>query len=504
MATLGIDLGTTASLAAYITRQKVPALIPDKDLLQAFQTPFAVGFCDGCALVGRPLEDLLLVDPAYPMVRFRDLQLASKTTVLTDDLERGWSSEAVVGILLKKLGQDAERLSHESVSRAVVATPGSFGAAERERVERAAVLAGYPSPVVVTDAEAVAVYHGLERSDAPTNFLIYDLGGEVFGATLFRATREGLEVLSAASRDTGSRSLEDALMEGFAEEIVGRRSQDPLSDPVSRVQLRRVALQVKLKLAGGSGQPVRQSVLLAGEAHDFVVTARQFYAMLEPLLRRSLAACQECLETASLSWKDLEHVVLAGGGSQMAFVIDRVARAAGRSPGELVRRNVVESAAFGAAVLAARLGEDDVDTSAPRSHDRMAFDLGLTVFDEERERRDFRVLIEKGTPLPARCDSTFYTTTPEQRRMLFHVVRSETSGERRELGRFAFGPIEKPRKNYPVELELSCSREGTIRLRTRDAWTGTEVEEELQEESQVESARLSREMSWLSDLRINE
>lgn len=99
---------------------------------------------------------------------------------------------------------------------------------------------------------------------------------------------------------------------------------------------------------------------------------------------------------------------------------------------------------------------------------------------------------------------TFYTTRADQTRMVIEVVQQRAPGvEEKSLGYFAFGPIQSPRKNYPIEVTLAYDLDGLVTVKANDPESNQEIEQILDQEGEYFNARLAEQKEWVSNLEIN-
>ena len=94
---IGIDLGTTYSLASFVNAQGVPALVPDMHVATDFRTASAAHVGPDLALIGRAVDDALTDDPALPIHRGFKSLMGSARVAGTDTAGRAWSASRSTG-----------------------------------------------------------------------------------------------------------------------------------------------------------------------------------------------------------------------------------------------------------------------------------------------------------------------------------------------------------------------------------------------------------------------
>ena len=243
---------------------------------------------------------------------------------------------------------------------------------------------------------------------------------------------------------------------------------------------------------------------MAGRPLDALFTRPQLEAIVKPVIDATFVASERCLAQANLSWKDLSNFFLVGGSALQPLVAKTLAARAGRHVDQLVTKQPHQAVAFGAALIGQQL------FSAAAEERRQFFPaapytLGIRVRDPVSGRSDIQPMIKRNTPVPASVSTTFYTARVDQARIIIDVVQAGADGEiAQSLGYFAFGPIEKPRKNYPIEIQLSYDAEGMVTVRAKDPQTGKSLSQIMNNEEDIDLTQYAREKDWISELRIND
>jgi len=497
---LGIDLGTTFSLAAHLNPQGMPTLVPDARQAQSFRTPSVVGIQGRQAWVGQTLEDLLLDEPGCPIVRGFKQHMGSDLQPYTDPQGRGWPPEALSALILGKLLHDVETLYAEAIDHCLITVPANFSDAQRKATQGAAALAGLRRVSLIEEPIAAAAYYGFTHKEAEQTLLVYDFGGGTFDASVLHIAAGRLYVLATeGDSQLGGRGIDQALVQTLQAEVRQRYGIDVSGDRGAQEALRRFAEAAKI----GLGQPghglMRKTLVLGGRACELALSPQQVHAVVQPAVDATLAAAQRALEGAGLGWGQMDQVLLVGGSSLLPQVARSLSARSGKPPGALVARHPHQAVAYGAALLA----ESALDTALEPVHQGVApYHLGLRVRDAAGQPQ-VQVLVKRNSPLPARATTTVYTHRADQARLIFDIVQSKSPAEPElSLGHFAFGPLRSPRVNYPVELQLAYDTEGLVRVTAKDLVTGELLQRELAASGESDVARLGRGRELLSTVQL--
>jgi molecular chaperone DnaK len=489
---IGIDLGTTFSLVGYLNPQGIPTLVPDLSKASEYRTPSVVSVREGRAYAGTLLEEMLLDEPGMPITRGFKQLMGSTTPAFQDELGRNWPAEAVSAVILKKLLRDVDGHCAETIDHCLITVPANFNDSQRKAARAAAQLAGLSKVTLLEEPIAAAAFYGYSERDAEQTLLVYDFGGGTFDATVLQISSGRLFVLATeGANQLGGRHLDQALVDLVAADFQRRHGSNPLQDPAAVETLRRFAESAKIALAQPGRAPMRKTLLLAGKVSELSLAADQIERLVIPFVEATLEVCRRCLEGAGLGWKQIDRILLVGGSSLLPQVGRSLSAASGQPAAAMICKQPHHAVAYGAALLADAPASAAGDGGMPH-HAVAPYHLGLRVRDAATGGTKIEVLIKRNTPLPTRAVATFYTTRPEQNRLIFDVVQSKGEAElAASLGVFAFGPLRHPRKNYPVELSLAYDEEGLVKVTARDMLTGEALERDLAHEDDPDLARVA-------------
>lgn len=508
MINVGIDLGTSYSLIGHLNPHGVPALFPDFHNSNAFHTP-SVAYVgpDGC-LVGDVLEELLEDEPGLDVARHTKLLLGKQQTLFNDHLERKWSPESISALILKKLQKDAESFSNEQIESAVIAVPAQFNDSQRKATRNAAKMIDLNVVKIIEEPVAAATYYGLQETTKDQTIFVYDLGGGTFDSSILQTSQDGLFVLSTEGTNSiGGKVFDETIMDYIAKDFYQCHNFDPLDDPIANFQLRKFSEEVKVRLSKPGSGRIKKTILLTGKAYDFLMTRSQFNKLIEKYISQTIDVCNSCLEGASLDWPYIDRIIFTGGSTLIPAIQNRVAIESKLPPGKIILQQPHQAVTYGASLIAADLATNQKERSVIQQI--APYDLGIRVWDRNTGSPGVKNLIKRNSPLPAIHNATFYTNRNNQKRMVFELCQTRgangTETEEVSLGHFAFGPIKNPKKNYPVEIKIEYDIEGIVKVTAKDARTGEEMKQILQDDTTDEdSTELFQQREYLMNIRVNE
>ncbi len=504
---VGIDLGTTNSLVAYVhpeTRQ--PAAI--NDLGRGTIVPSVVHFpADGSApLVGNEAKDFLLADPAntiYSVKRllgksYRDLgqhagQLGYK--VIDDDTEglvkvrvgeRFYSPIELSADILRELRHRAEHALKTPVRRAVITVPAYFNDSQRQATRDAGRLAGLEVLRIVNEPTAAALAYGIGLNpEEEKTVAVYDLGGGTFDISILRLHQGIFEVLSTHG-DTwlGGDDMDRAVVEFWIEKFqLGRDFQEV---PALQQQLRLAAEMAKRYLSQHDDFTTQ---LIDGDEEVTVVTLTraEFDDLIRPLVARTIAACRQALGDAGLgaigsegmgagggegvkssanpsypptptpSYPKIDAVLLVGGSTRVPLVYDEVSKFFGQPANNSL--NPDEVVALGAAIQA--------DILAGNRRDVLLLDVTPLTLGIETLGGLMDAIIPRNSKIPTKAGRQYTTSMDGQVNLKIGVYQGERDlvHENRKLGEFVLSGIPAMPAGLPkIDVNFFLNADGILRV----------------------------------------
>ena len=484
---IGIDLGTTNSLVAYVDEATgLPRVIPDADGRPLL--PSVVAFTPDGIVVGEPARRQLARRPAdtvYSVKRlmgrgFEDVKdearylpfriLAGEGLVRLAVGGREVTPPEVSAVVLKALKERAERHFGESVEKAVVTVPAYFNDAQRQATKDAGRIAGLDVVRIVNEPTAASLAYGLHRLSEGV-VAVYDLGGGTFDVSILRVKDGVFEVL-ATNGDThlGGDDFDRVLALWLLEDIAARHHTeldrdcvDLARDPEAMQELRLAAEAAKIRLS--SEERTTLTLPFAGFTYRREMTRADLERLVEPLVRRTLGPCRRALADAGLSAADIDEVVLVGGSTRVPLVRRRVQELFGKTPHSQL--NPDEVVALGAAVQAHIL--------AGGITNMLLLDVTPLSLGIESLGGIVNVLISRNTTVPTSARELFTTSVDGQTVVDLHVVQGERelAKDCRSLARFELSGIDPMPAGMPkIEVTFLIDANGILQAQAKELRTG--------------------------------
>lgn len=418
MAKIGIDLGTSNSLAAYWTEEG-PALIPNA--FGQFLTPSIVSVDEKYeVLIGQIAKERLITHPALTVSAFKRYMGTDKIYQLGN---LTLSPEDLSSFILRSLKSDAENFLGEEIEEAVISVPAYFNDAQRKATIRAASLAGLHVERLISEPTAAAVSYGLHLQDADTKFLVFDLGGGTFDVSVLDYFEGVMQVQSIAGDNyLGGEDFTNVLMAHFVE-----FHKLNLNEMPHKIQsaLQKQAEICKLSLSqNATGQ---MELKYEEQNYTLSVTKEQLDQICSGLLLRLRNPVERALRDASLMPADIDGIILIGGATRMSVIKTIVSKIFGRLPNFNI--NPDEAVALGAAIQVA-LKERNASLSEMILTDVCPYTLGTDVVRRNAngsfDAGHFFPIIERNTPIPVSRVERLYTAHDQQTAISVDVYQGES------------------------------------------------------------------------------
>ena len=504
--TIGIDLGTTNSLVAYVdpqTGEPKCILGPSGSTL----CPSVVSLDpDGSIVVGEPARRRLLTQPdrtVYSVKRLMgrgvadiqdELKLfpfridpSSKNVIRVRLGDRFLTPPEISAFILRELKNWAEAYFGESVDRAVVTVPAYFNDAQRQATKDAGKLAGLEVLRLVNEPTAAALAYGLHEKQRG-HVAVYDLGGGTFDISVLKliSTSEGdiFQVLST-NGDThlGGDDIDNFLLAFVHQGILENHGVDIPRQSELAQGLRKEIINIKHQLSEKESATLRFP-LPNGAVFVQEFERPAFEALIRPIVDRTMGPVRQALADAKLKPSEIEEVVLVGGATRTPLIRRTVQEYFGRRPH--TELNPDEVVALGASVQANIL---ERGVSNMLLLDVTPLSLGIETYGGTVAK-----VIPRNSTIPASAQELYTTGVDNQTGIDIHVLQGERelAKDCRSLARFTLKTLPAPAGLPRIEVKFLIDANGILQVGAKDTRTGEQRTIEVQPSYGISDTEIER------------
>src|SRR5258707_5588495 len=504
--TVGIDLGTTNSLVAYMD--------PQTGLPNCIAGPSGSTLCpsvvsldpDGSIIVGEPARRRLLTQPErtiYSVKRLMgrgvadiqdELRLfpfridpSSKNVIRVQLGNKFFTPPEISAFILRELKNWAEAFFGEAVDRAVITVPAYFNDAQRQATKDAGKIAGLEVLRLVNEPTAAALAYGLHEKQRG-KVAVYDLGGGTFDISILKliSTEEGdiYQVLST-NGDThlGGDDI-DNLLQAFVHEKILQTDEIDFS-PHGEIsqELRKALIALKHELSEKDSATLRFP-LPNGRVFTQEFTRGALDALVRPVVDRTMAPVKLALVDAKLRPEEIDEVVLVGGTTRTPLIRRTVQDFFGPTPH--TELNPDEVVALGAAVQASILEHGVSNTLLL---DVTPLSLGIETYGGAVAK-----IISRNSPIPASAQEMYTTGVDNQTGIDIHVLQGERelAKDCRSLARFTLKVPSAPAGLPRIEVKFLIDARGILQVAAKDVRTGEQHSLEVQTSYGISDSEIER------------
>lgn len=483
---IGIDLGTTFSVAAYLDEEGKPHVVPNRDGQNT--TPSVVMFDEDEIIVGQQAKNNAEYDPEN-VVQFVKRQMGNKSYEFISDDDQHYSAEDISARILKRIVEDCEAHLGQPVTQAVITVPAYFSDPQRTATRDAGRIAGLDVIGIINEPTAAALAYGAGRSKHE-RVMVYDLGGGTFDVTIMDVEQDRIKVLAThGNKNLGGFDFDNALIRHVAQQFTEMTSIDIDDDDEAMQVLRMRCEEAKIALSTAEKYRITISAQRCKPV-KIEVTRAQFESLISGLIAETEDSVDVALEESGLSARDIDKVLLVGGSTRVPAVRAFIAKKMNTQPSSELHPD--EAVAIGAAIYANHLAsggsfEEHSSTGATRSgstsnnlpavvpsageamtqtdskiQDVNSHGLGIAAVGEGGRLRNF-ILIPRNTQIPAVGAEEFATMMDNQPEYAMQV----TEGDDEDLdyvevigtAQIKFRPHPA---GSPVRVELGYSKDGIV------------------------------------------
>jgi molecular chaperone DnaK len=484
---LGIDLGTTNSVAAIVVAG-VPKVLENREGSRL--TPSVVAISkSGERLVGILAKRQAVANPQNTIFsvkrligrRFTDDEVQKAKKILPYEIresdtggvevkmgERWYKPEEISAMVLQKIKLDVEEKLGEPITEAVITCPAYFDDSQRAATKAAGEIAGFDVKRLLPEPTAAALAYGLDKN-INARILVYDFGGGTFDISILEVG-EGVIETKAIGGDTflGGDDFDQKIIQFLIDWYKQQEGVDLSHDVLALQRLKEAAERAKQELSTLYETEINLPFITStpeGPKHLYYkLTRSQLEDLTRDLIEKSIDLVKKTLQDANLKPEDIDDIVLVGGQTRMPLIQQKVKELFGKEPRKDI--NPDEVVAVGAAIQAGILQGE--------IREILLLDVVPLTLGIETLGGIAHPMIPKNTPIPYSKKEIFTTAEDNQTVVEIHVVQGERpmAQDNKTLARFLLEGIPPaPRGVTQIEVAFDIDQNGILTVTAVDKAT---------------------------------
>ncbi len=455
MAVIGIDLGTTNSLAAYWKDQAVQLIENEKGEVLL---PSVVGAVSGEGfLVGREAKERLLTHPEDTAASFKCFMGTAREYELDG---RVYTPMELSAMVLERIRKNAEYVLKEEIEEAIITVPAYFNDKQRSDTKKAAQIAGLKADRLINEPSAAALAYQMKYGAEEKTLLVFDFGGGTLDLSYVECFDNVIEILAVAGDNhLGGDDIDRAIGAYFCRENGLQEESLSLED---QAQLRKLSEQAKCALE--SQETVPMELQVEGRSCQAVLEEEILFEICMPIFGKIRKLFLHILEDAGSRVSQIDDLIMVGGSSRLPVVKRFLTELLGKEPVVLGDTDKVVALGAGAYAGIRQRREEIRDMLLT---DVCPFTLGIGVLNRSNREKDIlSPMIERNSTLPASHRSRFVTTSDFQKEIMVRIYQGEEYYVDNNvfLGQVSIEVAQKPAGQAWIEVQFTYDINGILHV----------------------------------------
>jgi molecular chaperone DnaK (HSP70) len=460
---IGIDLGTTNSVATVYTEDGLKHISFDGDFL----LPSVVNVSNEGVIVGIKAKNMAMIAEENTAISVKRV-IGTDTKLTLNDKQ--FSPEEISSFIIKKIKTTAEQEMGREFKRCVVTVPAYFNENQREATSQAVKLAGLEVLRIINEPTAAAIAYGANRDDDMI-YGVYDLGGGTFDISIIENSEGLIEVLST----TGDNHLGGDDFDAKLASLIWEKSEFdiPLSKKL-QIKLNQVAEKTKVALSTEESVNIDEKFFAKKDGEplhlEVEITKEELEELIEKDIDKTIDLLLDTVEEANSDIDELEAIILTGGSSRIPLISQKILERTGKLP--ILIEDPDKSVSIGAILQGAMIEGLDTDSILV---DITPYSLGISTLKSDFDYEEsLSKIILKNTPVPTSKVSRYYAVTEFQKAFQIDIYQGENEEnleQNYKIGDMLL-KVKEPVEDGAIDVTFSLNQDGMLSVVGTEIHTG--------------------------------
>ena len=467
---IGIDLGTTNSVATVYTEDGLKHISFDGDFL----LPSVVNISEDGVTVGIKAKNMAMIAEDNTAISIKRLMGSDKKVTLNN---KEFLPEEISSLIIKKIKDTAQKEMGEEYNRCVVTVPAYFNENQREATAKAVTLAGLEVLRVINEPTAAAIAYGANNNEDML-YGVYDLGGGTFDISIIENSEGLIEVIAT----TGDNHLGGDDFDKKLSNLIWEKSGfDIKLTKKLEIKLNQLSERVKIALSSEDVFTIDEKFFAKKDGQalhlEVEVTRDEFEALIEEDIDKTIELLLSTLEESNSDIDELEAIILTGGSSRIPLVSRKILEKTGTLP--ILIEDPDKSVSIGAILQGAII--EGVDTNSILV-DITPYSLGTSTLEREfTMNMVLSKIILKNTPVPTSKTSRYYAVREFQEVFKIDIYQGENEEELEQNIKIGdiYLHIKEPVEDGVIDVTFTLNQNGMLSVTSEEINTGEIVQGEF-------------------------
>ncbi len=466
---IGIDLGTTNSVATVMEGDALQHILFDDDFL----LPSVVNISDNGVVVGVKAKNMALIESENTAISIKRKMGSDEKIILNNT---PYTPAEISSFIIKRIKEEATKQIGREFKRAVVTVPAYFNEKQREDTAKAVRLAGLEPIRILNEPTAAAISYGANR-DEDMVYAIYDLGGGTFDISIIENSKGLLEVVST----TGDNHLGGDDFDQKLADFILQKSGLKL-DLTNKIKLKllKIAQDTKVKLSSQDEVVIDEKFFAKQDGKalhlEVTITKEEFEDLIEADIDKTVELLEEAVEESGYSMEEIDAIILTGGSSRIPLISKKILEKTSKLP--ILIEDPDKSVSIGAILQAAMIEGKDTDSILI---DITPYSLGTSTLDPLSGNLILSKIILKNSPVPIKKTSRYYAVAPFQEAFEVTVYQGENEynlEENVKIGEMLL-KVKNPVEDGALDITFALDQNGILNVNAVEIHTNEEIQGEF-------------------------